>query len=264
MKVDLAYPRNGTLKQVEVDDDRLRKTNLFDLRLGAEIEGKVFSDDFEGYVFKLTGGSDKDGFPMIQGVMANSRVHLLIKRGAVGFKAFRGRNGERRRKTLRGCIMGPDIACINVVIVKLGAKPIEGITDVSNPRRLGPKRASKIRKLFGLSPEDDVKKFVVRRKVTKAGKKDRIKAPRVQRLITPVVKKRRVRKILAAQAALRASQAKRRDFLSMIAKRRMASRQSKQARNRRQQDAKWKNLIGEFTKSGAKVPAVKAAAPKKK
>jgi small subunit ribosomal protein S6e len=31
------------------------------------------------------------------------------------------------------------------------------------PRRLGPKRASKIRKLFNLSKEDDVRQYVVRR-----------------------------------------------------------------------------------------------------
>jgi hypothetical protein len=34
------------------------------------------------------------------------------------------------------------------------------------PRRLAPKRANKIRKLFNLQKADDVRKFVVRREVS--------------------------------------------------------------------------------------------------
>lgn len=38
------------------------------------------------------------------------------------------------------------------------------------PRRLGPKRASRIRKLFNLSKEDDVRQYVVRKPLNKEGK----------------------------------------------------------------------------------------------
>lgn len=51
-----------------------------------------------------------------------------------------------------------------------GEKDIPGLTDTTVPRRLGPKRASKIRKLFNLSKEDDVRQYVVRRPLTKEGK----------------------------------------------------------------------------------------------
>jgi len=64
---------------------------------------------------------------------------------------------------------------------------IPGLTDMNVPRRLGPKRASKIRKLFNLSKKDDVRQFVVKRPVQKEGKKERFKAPKIQRLITPIV-----------------------------------------------------------------------------
>lgn len=66
---------------------------------------------------------------------------------------------------------------------------IPGLTDSTVPRRLGPKRASKIRKLFNLSKEDDVKQFVIKRPLPlKEGQtKQRFKAPKIQRLITPVV-----------------------------------------------------------------------------
>ena len=65
-------------------------------------------------------------------------------------------------------------------------KEIPGLTDTNIPRRLGPKRASKIRKLFNLTKQDDVRRFVVKHPVQKEGKKERLKAPKIQRLITPL------------------------------------------------------------------------------
>ena len=71
------------------------------------------------------------------------------------------------------------------MIVKKGEKEIPGLTDEASavPRRLGPKRASHIRKLFGLTKKDDVTKFVVRRQFEHNGHK-RDKAPKIQRLVT--------------------------------------------------------------------------------
>lgn len=67
-----------------------------------------------------------------------------------------------------------------------------GLTDSNVPRHLGPKRANKIRKLFNLTKEDDVRRFVVRRPLPeKEGKKARFRAPRIQRLITPMVLQRK-------------------------------------------------------------------------
>ncbi len=68
------------------------------------------------------------------------------------------------------------------------------------PRRLGPKRASKIRKLFNLDAKDDVRKFVIRRTFEKKGKTV-TKAPKIQRLVTPVtLQRKRHRKALKVTA----------------------------------------------------------------
>lgn len=233
MKLNIAYPQNGTVKQFECPDDHIRRGNLFDYRLGQEVDGALFGPEFEGYVFRLKGGSDKDGFPMMQGVLANARVSLLLARGACNFNTFRGRSGERRRKAIRGCIVAADIAVLNVVIMKVGAKPIEGVTDVTLPHRLGPKRASKIRRLFNLGREDDVRRFVVRRKVEKDGKKIRFKCAKVQRLVSKKQKAKRVATVKARRAALHTSAEKRQEFLSMLGKERMAHRQRKNARAHR-------------------------------
>lgn len=261
MKLNVAYPRNGTVKQFDITDEQLRRINLNDYRLGNDVDGAIFGDDFKGYVLRLKGGSDKEGFPMVQGVLAASRVSLLLKRGAIGFNTFRGRSGERRRKAIRGCILASDLAVINATIVKIGDAPLAGVTDVTLPRRLGPKRAGNIRKLFNLSAEDDVRKFVVRRKVSKAGKKDRFKAPKVQRLITPVVRARRAAKVKSAIAKVKANAAERRAYLSLVSKSRMAARQRKAAVLTRQKASKAGAELAAFKAAGspAKTAAKKAA-----
>ena len=133
MKINIAYPRNGTVKQFDISDDTLRKTTSTTTALATKSMVRCSGPQFAGYTFNLKGGQDKQGFPMVQGVLASSRVSLLLKRGAIGFCAFRGRPGERRKKSVRGCIVGPDIACLNVVVTKVGATPIEGVTDVPTP-----------------------------------------------------------------------------------------------------------------------------------
>jgi len=84
--------------------------------------------------------------------------------------------------------VGADLAVVHLVIVKKGDEELPGLTDKYIPRRLGPKRASRIRKLFNLTKEDDVRHYVIRRELpAKEGKKKQTKAPKIQRLVTPVV-----------------------------------------------------------------------------
>jgi len=138
-------------------------------------------DEYKGYVFKITGGNDKQGFTMKQGVLVNGRVRILMKKRTSCYRPRR--EGERKRKSVRGCICGPDLAVIALKIVKKGESEIEGVTDGDKPRRLGPKRANYIRKVFALRKKDDVRKYVVRREIKK-GDKTFYKSPKIQRLIT--------------------------------------------------------------------------------
>ena len=72
---------------------------------------------------------------------------------------------------------------IALKIVKKGEAEIEAVTTDNKPRRLGPKRASSIRKAFALRKTDDIRKYVVRREVKK-GDKTFYKSPKIQRLVT--------------------------------------------------------------------------------
>jgi len=184
MKINIASPTTGLQKVFEIEDDK-KLTPFYDKRMSTEVDGGCLGDEWKGYIFKISGGNDKQGFPMKQGILSNQRVRLLLKKGASCYRERR--TGTRKRRSVRGCIVGPDLAIMNLVIVKKGAEEVPGLTDDNKPRRLGPKRAANIRKLFNLEKKDDVKQFVVRRE---AGKKK--KAPKIQRLVTgPMLQRKR-------------------------------------------------------------------------
>ncbi|EGO56277.1 hypothetical protein NEUTE1DRAFT_117255 [Neurospora tetrasperma FGSC 2508] len=184
MKLNISYPANGSQKLIEVEDER-KLRHFIEKRMGAEVPADPLGDEWKGYILRITGGNDKQGFPMKQGVIAPNRVRLLLSDGHSCYRARR--TGERKRKSVRGCIVGSDLSVLALAIVKQGEQDIPGLTDVVHPKRLGPKRATKIRRFFGLSKDDDVRKYVIRREVQPKGegKKPYTKAPKIQRLVTP-------------------------------------------------------------------------------
>lgn len=191
MKLNISYPATGMQKLIDIEDDN-KLRNLYDKRISHEVDGDFLGDEFKGYRFRISGGNDKQGFCMKQGVLTTDRVRLLLKKG---YSCYRPRRkGERKRKSVRGCIVSAELSVVNLVILKKGETEIPGLTDTERPRRLGPKRANKIRKLFALTKEDDVRGYVIRRIIKKDGKKPTYKAPKIQRLVTPEVLQRKRRR----------------------------------------------------------------------
>jgi len=191
MKLNIANPATGAQKTIDLDDEK-RFRIFYDKKIAQEVPADSVGDEWKGYIFRITGGNDKQGFPMKQGVLLPYRVRLLLSDGHSCYRPRR--TGERKRKSVRGCIVGPDIAVLSVVVVKQGDNDVPGLTDNILPKRLGPKRATKIRKFFNLSKEDDVRKYVVRREVKsqkKENAKPYTKAPKIQRLVTPIRLQRR-------------------------------------------------------------------------
>ncbi|KAK7042262.1 40S ribosomal protein S6 [Favolaschia claudopus] len=180
MKINIANPATGQQKLIDIDDER-RYRVFYDKKISQEVPADSLGPEWAGYILRVSSSP--------------YRVRLLL---ADGHSCYRPRRtGERKRKSVRGCIVGPDIAVLSVVLVKQGDGEIAGLTDNVLPKRLGPKRATKIKRFFNLNKEDDVRKYVVRREVTpkKEGAKPYTKAfslqSQNQRLVTPARLQRR-------------------------------------------------------------------------
>ncbi|KAI8098090.1 40S ribosomal protein S6-B [Gilbertella persicaria] len=207
--------------------------------MAQEVSGDSLGDEFKGYVFRITGGNDKQGFPMKQGVLLPHRVKLLMSKGHSCYRPRR--TGERKRKSVRGCIVGSDLSVLSLVVVKQGEQDIPGLTDATVPKRLGPKRASKIRKFFVSLciytmniKADDVRKYVIRREVQpKAeGKKAYTKAPKIQRLVTPLTLQRKRHRQALKRRRAEASREAEAEYKQLLAKRVKESKQEKIERRR--------------------------------
>jgi len=238
MKLNISYPATGCQKLLDIDDEK-RLRVFYEKRISQEVEGDSLGDEWKGYVFRISGGNDKQGFPMKQGVLSTVRVRLLLAKGVSCYRPRR--SGERKRKSVRGCIVDSNMSVLSLVVKKKGDQEIAGLTDTTLPRRLGPKRASKIRKLFNLAKEDDVRQYVVRRplpaKEGKDGKqlKERTKAPKVQRLITPLMLQHKRRKLAIKKTRDVKRKEEQADYAKLLAIRakEAADRKAEAARKRR-------------------------------
>ncbi len=88
--------------------------------------GESFSGDFlglDGYELMITGGSDKDGFPMRKDIEGVVKKRLILTDG-IGFHAEKG---LRKRKMLRGNNITLDTVQINCKVTKKGSKPLEEV-----------------------------------------------------------------------------------------------------------------------------------------
>lgn len=90
--------------------------------------GDVFDGDFLGLSntqLMITGGSDKDGFPMRKEIDGPVRKRVLLTKG-VGFRG--GKKGLKKRKLICGNTITENIVQINCKVVR-SEKPIEEILE---------------------------------------------------------------------------------------------------------------------------------------
>lgn len=109
-KLVVSDPKTGKAKSIEVEGPRAAV--FIGKRIGDTVDGSVIG--MPGVKLLITGGSDKDGFPMRPDVHGGVKASVLLS-GPPGFRPKE--KGERRRKTVRGNTITEDIMQINVKII---------------------------------------------------------------------------------------------------------------------------------------------------
>ena len=110
-KVVVADPKTGKSQSMEVKDQQAQP--LLGLRIGEELDGSLLG--LTGKV-KISGGSDKAGFPMRSDVMGGVKKYVLMTRG-IGFRKNAG-EGQKKRKLVRGNTITDEIYQINAIVTQ--------------------------------------------------------------------------------------------------------------------------------------------------
>ena len=114
MKLVISDKKTGKAYNKKTEEDV-----FLNKKVGEEVDLGVVG--LTGFKAKITGGSDKQGFPMKSSIEGQIRKKLLVKKGVgVNLKE----KGKIVRKNMRGNTIGKDIVQINLVITKQGDKSI--------------------------------------------------------------------------------------------------------------------------------------------
>jgi len=119
-KFVISDPETRNSYQKELEEDKA--IVLVGKKINDEINGDVLG--LSGYAFKITGGSDKDGFPMHPNIRGQGKKKVLLE-GPPGFHPKL--NGQRKRKTVHGNTISQFISQVNVKVVKKGEKQLDEI-----------------------------------------------------------------------------------------------------------------------------------------
>ncbi len=108
-KVVIADPKSGKSQFVELRDQQAQA--VVGLKIGDEIDGSTLG--IAGKV-RITGGSDRAGFPMRSDISGGVKKYVLLTRG-IGFRKGSG-EGTKRRKLVRGNTVTDEIYQLNGVV----------------------------------------------------------------------------------------------------------------------------------------------------
>ena len=113
MKFVIANPKDGKAYSHASED------------VGAFLNKKIGEDvvldgiGLSGYVAKISGGSDKQGCPMRPDLEGTRRRKIFVTTDK--------KNGTKIRKAFRGRVVADDIEQLNLVVQKMGSRPLSDL-----------------------------------------------------------------------------------------------------------------------------------------
>ena len=140
-----------TRKTYQLEIDQSKAIGLIGKKIGEEFNGEIIG--LPGYTLKITGGTDKDGFPMHPSVNGTGRRKILLS----GPPCFHPKlEGQRKRKMVHGNMISEDIVQINVKVIKKGEKPLEELLP-TKPKKEAKKEEKVEEKKKEVKPEEEKK-----------------------------------------------------------------------------------------------------------
>jgi len=109
-QVVLSEPKTRKAVKLELKDPK--SSFMLGLKIGQVVDANPIG--IKGKI-KITGGSDRAGFPMRSGIQGSGKRYVNVA-DAPGFKSTT--SGLRRRKLLRGETLSEDIYQINAVLTE--------------------------------------------------------------------------------------------------------------------------------------------------
>ena len=109
-KIVVSDPKIGKSINKEIKDKSAQ--TLLGMKIGQEIDATIV--DIDG-TLKITGGSDKVGFPLRGDVHGSGKNSILLTAG-VGFRSKV--KGMQKRKIVRGSMISDETYQINTILVK--------------------------------------------------------------------------------------------------------------------------------------------------
>lgn len=119
MNINISDPKNRTAYSKKVEE---MPAVFLNHKIGSVV--KLDAIGLNGFEGKITGGSDKDGFPMRTTLQGTVRKKIFSYAG-VGFRQ-KGK-GVRKRKSVRGNTIAAHTAQVNLVITKSGPQSLDEI-----------------------------------------------------------------------------------------------------------------------------------------
>jgi len=126
-KIVINDTKNGKSHNILVSGHHAN--SLIGKKIDDEVDGIFVS--LPGYKLKITGGTDKNGFPMRKDLPGTTRRRILLSR-STGFHPQD--NGIRKKKSVRGSTIHQDVVQINMKVIKHSSKPIEDILKVEEKK----------------------------------------------------------------------------------------------------------------------------------
>lgn len=141
----MAYKFNISTKDGKTYKLEGEAESLEGKEIGMKLSGNEIHSDLAGYELEITGGTDNAGLALLSTVEGLSKKRVLLTYGTGMHKRSRKEGKKKRsnftpkglrlRKTVRGKVISPETAQVNLKVVKEGGKKLHEIwPDQNQPK----------------------------------------------------------------------------------------------------------------------------------